>query len=304
MKKNKNLVIGGTTVALLIAFLVWGLLVGCLLITPKKVSNLPTPIVDDFGMPMALIPDGPFQMGGDADVALAECEKFWPYCDRSWFEDAEPVHNVNLDDFYIDIYEVTNAQYKACVDDGVCSPPINEASKTRDKYYGNSAYGDYPVIYVSWYMADTFCNWRAARLPSEAEWEKAARGGLEGALYPWGDNFDGERANFCDRNCDKDWANDDYNDGYSDTAPVGSYSPNGYGLFDMAGNVWEYSSDWYDLYPGKEPFPEISGLLGQTHRVIRGGSWNSDINEVFVSDRMFDRGYPDINLGFRCARDP
>ena len=274
-------------------------------------TGLPDLINDDNGVSMVLVPAGTFNMGGDADVALAECQKlFEPFaddtCDRSWYENEEPNHTVMLDEFYIDQTEVTNAQYAKCVDAGECDQPNNQDSYTRDSYYGNSQYDDYPVIYVSWSDAKAYCEWRDARLPTEAEWEKAARGGLEGKLYPWGDTFGGERANFCDSSCGFDWANKEYDDGYNDTAPVGSYEPNGYELYDMAGNVWEWVVDWYDDdYYGSSPFENPEGPDSRTLRVLRGGSWGDSGHVLQVASRkgLAPSVITDL-LGFRCARSP
>ena len=268
----------------------------------------PTRITDDHGVPVVLVPAGAFEMGGDADIALAECQKLFigGDCQRDWFTDEERIHTVTLEDYYIDQYEVTNARYKACVDAGVCDPPGEVSSYTRSSYYGNSQYDDYPVIYVSWDDAKAYCEWRGARLPTEAEWEKAARGGLEGKLYPWGDGFDGSRANFCDRNCTYNWANKDYNDGYADTAPAGSYAPNGYGLYDMAGNVWEWVADWYDGgYYGVSPSNNPTGPSTGEYRVLRGGSWLNYGDLLRVANRSgYDPSSRFNFIGFRCALSP
>jgi serine/threonine-protein kinase len=231
---------------------------------------------------MAFVPAGPFEMGSEEGG-----------------DDEAPVHTVDLDAFYIDVYEATNAQYARCLDDGDCDPPSNDGSFTRDSYFGDPAYDDYPVIYVSWHDAQAFCEWRGARLPSEAEWEKAARVGLEGAEYPWGDEapvcrYGAPNGAKFDDNADCDG---------TDTEPVGSYSPNGYGLYDMAGNVWEWVSDWYDVYPGGDP--GASDYFGQTLRVLRGGSWLNDSRFLRSASRY--RNFPDSTydgFGFRCARSP
>lgn len=260
---------------------------------------------------MILIPAGPFEMGSDADVALAECQKLYigseDKCQRDWYEDEEPQHTVTLDAFYIDQYEVTNAQYATCVDDGGCEPPSSTASYARDSYYDNADYADYPVIYVNWDQATTYCEWRGARLPTEAEWEKAARG-TEGQLYPWGNTFDGSLTNFCDSNCDQSWANKDYDDGYADTAPVGSY-PDGvspYGVHDMAGNVWEWVADWYggDYYSSSPETNPIGPTSGSS-RVVRGGGWTNSGGNVRAAFRNRDGPTESNNIiGFRCARSP
>ena len=242
---------------------------------------------------MVLIPAGEFTMGGNAEAELTEClEKFHPACQLSWFLDEEPVHKVELDAFYIDKYEVTNAQYKACEEDGACSPPRSSLSNTRQSYYGNEEFDDHPVIQVNWHQANAYCQWRAARLPTEAEWEKAARG-TDGRTYPWGEELNETFANF-------HWQ-------VGDTSAVGSYesgtSP--YGVYDMAGNVWEWVSSLHAPYPyraddGREAL-DADGL-----RVVRGGGWGHEgDNSVSASYRFaYDPGSTNIDLGFRCAREP
>jgi formylglycine-generating enzyme required for sulfatase activity len=262
------------------------------------------------GVPMVLVPAGPFEMGADADVALLECQKLGVAgdCRRGVFEDEEPVHTVTLDAFYIDQHEVTNARYAECVDAGACRPPSGTGSYTRRSYYGDPKYDDYPVILVSWYDAGRYCRWRGARLPTEAEWEKAARG-TDGRLYPWGDIFDGSRANFCDSNCVYDWANADYDDGYADTGRVGSFA-NGvspYGAHDMAGNVWEWVADWHDPnYYSTSPSRNPPGPSSGKYRAVRGGAWLSEGSSVRATYRL--RNVPTARYhlagGFRCARSP
>ncbi|MBN2551097.1 MAG: SUMF1/EgtB/PvdO family nonheme iron enzyme [Anaerolineales bacterium] len=243
-------------------------------------TGLPLTYTDEKGVPMALIPAGEFWMGSEDDTH------------------SKPVHTVYLDAFYMDIYEVTNALYEQCVQAGVCTPPRYSQSSTRDSYYGNSAYADYPVIYVEWEQARAFCEeWRGARLPTEAEWEKAARGGLEGKLYPWGDEAPvcqkgaQNGANFS--SCTSD-----------DTEPVGSYSANSYGLYDMAGNVWEWVQDWYDqtyysISPSSNPRGPISGAT----RVLRGGSWYNIPYNLRAANRFFNNPVSRLIyiFGFRCA---
>ncbi|MEW5871938.1 MAG: bifunctional serine/threonine-protein kinase/formylglycine-generating enzyme family protein [Chloroflexota bacterium] len=236
---------------------------------------------------MALIPAGEFQMGSESGDS-----------------DERPVHAVYLDAYYIDHYEVTNARYAECVEVGECDPPTSRASNTRSSYYGSPEYADYPVIYVSWEMADAYCQWREARLPTEAEWEKAARGGLEGKQYPWGDDFDGSLANFCDKNCSLGWADKNYDDGYEDTAPAGSYAPNGYGLYDMAGNVWEWVQDWYSsTFYSNMVYDNPVGPDSSQYRVLRGGSWSFNVSDLRSTRRYLgkaDSGFD--SRGFRCAR--
>jgi formylglycine-generating enzyme required for sulfatase activity len=255
--------------------------------------------------PEVLIPAGELLMGSTADQALAECEKFRDDCQRDWFTNEEPPHPVGLSDFYIDQFEVTNARYAECVVAGACSEPRDFSSYSRDRYYDDPAYADYPVIYVSWFDANTYCEWRGARLPSESEWEKAARG-TDGRIYPWGNEFDSSLANFCDDNCAFDWANTDFDDGYSDTSPVGTY-PDGvspYGVHDMSGNVWEWTADWYgERYYQDSPYENPAGPEEGQDRVLRGGAWNVSENFVRASSRNWSEpSYTNYFVGFRCAR--
>ena len=182
------------------------------------------------GATMVFVPAGEFTMGSSAG------------------EDNErPLHLVYLDSFWIDKLEVKNALYKKCVDAKQCQPPNPTKSYTRASYFGNAEYDDYPVIYVSWDDAINYCTWAKKTFPTEAQWEKAARG-TDQRKYPWGDNWNGAWLNFCDKKCPFDWKDKDADDGYVDTSPVGTY-PKGasyYGAMDMAGNVWEWIADRYD----------------------------------------------------------
>ena len=252
----------------------------------------PNELIDEKGISMRVVPAGEFRMGSEHGE-----------------EDESPVHRVYLDAFYMDIYEVTNVSFAACVKDGGCYPPQNKSSHTRPDYYGNPEFDNYPVIYMSGYKAEEYCKWRGGRLPTEAEWEKAARG-ANGFTYPWGDTTDGTKLNFCDRNCTLSSSDQDMDDGYADTAPVGSYesgtSP--YGMYDMAGNVWEWVADSYDAaYYQTSPLSNPLGPDLDDHRVLRGGSWSDTIDFTRSTTRKsyFYNYYPDSiysRFGFRCAR--
>jgi len=233
-------------------------------------------IVDSKGVLMRLVPAGNFIMGSDTG-----------------YDNEKPVHTVYLDDFYIDKYEVTNALYKACVEAGACQPPNKTSSVTRDSYYGNSQYDNYPVIYVDWDDAKSYCQWRSIDLPTEAQWEKAARG-TDGRKYPWGNNIDQTYAN--------------YKDTMGDTTAVGSYengqSPSG--VYDMAGNVWEWVADWYlDTYYLDTPLTNPPGPTSGEFRVLRGGSWHNDETIVTSSNRGWNQTeyFDNVDFGFRCAMD-
>jgi len=219
------------------------------------------------------VPEGNFSMGsnnGDADE--------------------KPIHSVYLDAFYIDKFEVTNALYQACVNAGTCKAPIHADSFTRSSYYGNSLYDNYPVIYVDWNMANTYCTWREASLPTEAQWEKAARGTDE-RTYPWGRGVDCQKANY--QGC------------VNGTSEVGTYEggKSFYGVYDMAGNVWEWVADWYSeaYYRSSPPFNPLGIDLGRA-RVLRGGSWSRDPYNIRTSNRLnYAPTYTNFDAGFRCA---
>lgn len=234
--------------------------------------------------------------------------------------DTEPIHQVYLDAYWIDQTEITNSMYRKCVEANRCTPPSKISSHTNGNYYGNDEFDDYPVIYVSWHDADNYCSYVQRRLPTEAEWEKAARG-TNGNIYPWGNTFDGTKLNSCDSNCEFVWANRGFNDNYADVAPVGSYPAgvSNYGVLDMAGNVWEWVNDWYDVnYYQNSPSSNPQGPNSGRYKVLRGGSWY-DFN-LFVSTTFrghtsyilanyvnfaYRDGYSpsdtDKYIGFRCA---
>jgi len=241
-------------------------------------------------MVLVYIPAGEFRMGSSrAD-------------DPQAFEEELPQHIVYLGDYWIDKTEVTNAQYAMCVASGACTPPANNYSSTRASYYDDSQYADYPVIFVSWSQAAAYCSWAGRRLPTEAEWEKAARGS-DGHIYPWGNTFDGTLANSCDVNCNLSWKGQ-YDDGFIETAPVGAY-PDGasvYGILDMAGNVYEWVADWYGPYaPDRQIDP--TGPNSGLDKIMRGGSWGDDPAHIRSTIRspINPDNWLDF-IGFRCAR--
>ena len=230
---------------------------------------------------MAPISAGEFLMGSD-DGEIHE----------------KPVHTVYLDDFYIDKYQVTNAQYRKF---------IQATSHPEPKFWDDAKYNqpNQPVVGVSWYDAMSYAKWANKRLPTEAEWEKAARGGLSGMKYPWGNGYP-----------DKTKAN--YAQNVGKPSPVGSYPSNDYGLYDMAGNVWEWCLDEYDFdfYKKSEnarnpfAFGDIDCLINsftkvKTSRVLRGGSWYTIGDFVRGAYRIiYTPDSRDSDVGFRCAMRP
>ncbi len=289
-------IVSGSRLVLLIVLLV---VTGC-----GGQAGEPTPqlIRDDYDVPMALVPAGPFEMGSQAGTALAECRKLavGDDCERRQFEPEEPKHTVTLAAFYIDQYEVTNTRYRQCVEAGHCQAPTSCNLGTPT--YDEADRADHPVVCVSWHEARSYCEWRGARLPTEAEWEKAA-GGMDGRLYPWGNEFDGSRLNFCDSNCRSGHAHPGYDDGYTYTGPVGSY-PQGvspYGVHNMAGNVWEWVQSQYRPYPYQADDGRES-LEGTASRVARGGSWRGYGYYGRAAGRSaLEPDFRIHNLGFRCA---
>lgn len=239
--------------------------------------------------------------------------------------DQQPVHEVFVDRFFIDEHEVTNRQFSRFVaqtgylttaEQRGWSYVFDKQEKRWKKTSGADwrhpegpdsslvARDDYPVVHVSWHDATAYARWSGKQLPSEAQWERAARGGLRDANYPWGKDelVDGQyRANYRQHGKHADA------DGYERAAPVKSYSPNPFGLYDMSGNVWEWCADWYDAdYYWSSEDRNPGGPAAGTGRVIRGGSWLSP--EDFrlghhVSTR--DSRPPEQthqHLGFRCVR--
>ncbi|MFL7791931.1 MAG: SUMF1/EgtB/PvdO family nonheme iron enzyme [Anaerolineae bacterium] len=267
-------------------------------------------------MVMVYVPTGRFKMGSDdADIydALQTCNRYRGTCQREWFENEQPVHAATLDGLWVDQTEVTNAQFSAFLNANGNQTQGGAPWLDMDSDYSlieqsggafqpRDGYADYPVVQVSWYGAAAYCEWAGGRLPTEAEWEYAARG-EQGAIYPWGNIFDGANLNFCDVNCTEDWREAGYNDGHGIAASVGGF-PTGAswcGALDMAGNVWEWVADWHGGYPDEGVINPI-GLATGVDKVFRGGSWNADQ----VDARTARRNYAPPTLhsgdvGFRCV---
>ena len=305
-------------------FGILGVFVGCLfaivlamggcdetqqMVAPMVTENGGGPMLPPVGeaMPpegMVLIPAGSFEMGSEDPEAEA---------------DEQPVHTVHLDAFYMDTHEVTNAEFKIFVDANPAWGKDNIEERFHDESWGGYLFhwsgtdypagkADHPVVFVSWYAAMAYAEWAGKRLPTEAEWEYAARGGLAGKKYPWGDTITPADANY-----------DGFVDG-SGTTPVGQYPANGYGLYDMAGNVWEWCLDGFDggFYAASENSrnPIAGGMSIQelrdnfttiptgSHRVLRGGSWFDVAGFLRVADHAWNTP-PDanVNIGFRCVKD-
>lgn len=220
---------------------------------------------------MVYVPAGEFLMGSNKSNPQAD-------------PDEKPQLTPILDAYWIDRTEVTNAMYTGCVEAGACTPPMHSS------HYALPEYADHPVAGVTWFQAGEYCAWAGRRLPTEAEWEKAARG-TDGRLYPWGNTPPNAKLlNFADQ--------------VGDTAPVGSYpagaSP--YGALDMAGNVWEWVSDGYDPgYYTHAPSTNPPGGTSANQRVVRGGAWGVDARAVRAANRFW--AFPGRNDtdGFRCA---
>ena len=233
------------------------------------------------GKILVYVPEGDFIMGSDTGGSINN----------------DPEHVVFLHAFWIDQTEVSNGQYLECVNRGACSPPGNQQAYGLNNHYDEIVYKDNPVEFVNWFQATDYCKWAGRRLPTEAEWEKAARG-TEGWPYPWG-------------NDPPNWDLLNYKGSYGQVNPlggtnkVGSYpagaSPNG--ALDMAGNVNEWVADWYEQnYYDRSPFDNPQGPLSGTTKVIRGGDWSTYDVAIYSAYRSSIN--PDLMLsgiGFRCA---
>lgn len=248
--------------------------------TVTVMSNLKK-IVGRDGIEMVLIPGGKFIMGSPKDQGE---------------EDEHPQHEVYLNAYYIDIHEVTNKAYKKFVDATSHRVPFVDSEWAEPYNWKNGTYpdgkGDYPVVLISWEDAQAYADYMGEKLPTEAEWEKAARGNLSEKSYPWGEGINEKMTNYC------------FSDFPKNLLPVKMYPPNGFGLYDMAGNVWEWCSNWYDpscYLKGIKEDPQ--GPDKGYYRAYRGGAW---IN-IDKFQRCGERGknVPDTQsyvIGFRCVK--
>ncbi|MBI1299670.1 SUMF1/EgtB/PvdO family nonheme iron enzyme [bacterium] len=310
--------------------------------TPSEPEAGATRVVE--GITFVYVPAGEFVMGSteeEIEAAVEQCQQDINIEDKAESEaicvlvrprlEAEsPAHTVYLDGYWIGQTEVTNAQFRAFIEDG---------GYTTERYWSASGWtwrvansitepefwqdanfnGDQqPVSGISWYEADAYSRWLtqksglAIRLPTEAEWEKAARG-TDGRTYPWGDDWDPSRANYCDRRCGDAfafalWVDANNDDGYAHTSPVGRFlngaSPNG--ALDMAGNVWEWTGDWYDSsYYATSPERNPMGPASGSERVLRGGSWSDNPSFLRGAFRLrYTPDYRNINVGVRVVLGP
>ena len=237
--------------------------------TPEPTLGIGSTMINEKdGAELVYVPAGEFLMGSeDADA---------------WDNEA-PEHVVYLDAYWIYKHEVTNAQYRQCIEEGVCSGDL-----------GRHPENDYPAVYIDWYGAVDYCEWAGGRLPTEAEWEKAARG-EDGRTYPWGE---------ASPNCSLA----QHGSCLGETVPIGS-NPDGaspYGALDMAGNAWEWVADWYDAdYYQNSPAENPTGPVSGTYRVIRGGSWYHAGRTLRASYRHgFLPDSSDSSYGVRCLSSP
>jgi iron(II)-dependent oxidoreductase len=260
---------------------------------------------------LAFSPDARSRGPDGADMVMIPAGEFWMGRSHHWLLDElgmhlrprlddQPVHQVYLDSYWIDRHEVTNQQYARFAE--------TTGRRTPFHWIGGqilSGKDDHPVYNVTWEDAAAYCQFVGKRLPTEAEWERAARGGLERALYPWGDKLipaEESREGASEPAAPRRRAHYGLPDG---ATRVGSYPPNGFGLYDLTGNVWEWVQDWYErgyysVSPERNPQGPETGL----YRVIRGGGWSdSDERILAVHYRNFTNPtLPSNTVGFRCAR--
>jgi formylglycine-generating enzyme required for sulfatase activity len=239
---------------------------------------------------MRLVPSGTFLMGSNDQFvqnAVRMCRESGGNdpCVYSEFSNELPEHAVDVDAFYMDVTEVTNARYRACVDAGDCAAPSNR------RYFNAPQYDNFPVVYVSWYDARQYCLSVGERLPTEAEWEKAALSN-DSRPFPWGHVWDPARTNSEEQ-------------GGNRLRPAGQF-PSGaspFGILDLSGNVWEWVSDWYDpLYYQDSPIDNPQGPPEGSDKVLRGGGFSNFVHYVRTTNRGFEPpGSSSTYRGFRCA---
>jgi formylglycine-generating enzyme required for sulfatase activity len=258
---------------------------------PPEIEEVVKPIPPDVIPQLVRIPAGSFAMGSEAKRP-----------------NEKPIHNVEMESFEIGIYEITNREFEAfvkAIDYKTDAERQNEPITWRDYYQPGRE--TYPVVLVSWNDTAMYCKWLSEgtgetfRLPTEAEWEYAARGGLAGKNYPWGDEIDKDRANYDDNDSSIIFTGVALNF----IQPVNSYSPNGYGLFNISGNVWEWCNDWYDEnYYRNSSARNPKGPENGSFKIIRGGGWINDMNSCRVSFRNFNStNFVMPYIGFRVVKE-
>jgi eukaryotic-like serine/threonine-protein kinase len=248
---------------------------------PPTFTPTPTPGIGSTwtspkdGMVMVYIPEGNFQMGSN-------------------HANEKPVHTVYLDAFWIDQTVVTNAMYSKCVASNACEPPAGGGSSDdHPSYYGNSQFDNYPVVDVTWDMAGTYCKWAGRQLPTEAQWEKAARG-TDGRIYPWGNIAPNASLYYVN-----------YDRKIGDTTEVGIYpkAASVYGMLDAVGNVFQWVADWYsETYFRSSPASNPLGPDSGQYRVVRSSQGGSGTTGARVTNRTWFSMQPWTIIGFRCAR--
>jgi formylglycine-generating enzyme required for sulfatase activity len=239
------------------------LLILCAGCISNKVHTLKADVSATDHEDMVFVPGGIFIMGSEGGDP-----------------DERPAHEVEITPFYIDAHEVTNRQFKTFLEETRHRKP--------DFWHPDLDRPEDPIVGVSWYDAEAYASWTGKRLPTEAEWEYAARGGALKKKYPWGEEPDMQYANFSSFGI----------------APVKSFKPNGYGLYDMIGNVWEWCADWYGRdYYSTSSIKNPKGPVTGTYKLLRGGAWYSNGEQVRVTNRYYS--LPDsksFHIGFRCVR--
>jgi formylglycine-generating enzyme required for sulfatase activity len=236
----------------------------------RTVRPIKSKTSDVDGMVQVLVPAGDFLMGRDGEL-----------------DEDSPIHLVYLDSFWMDQVEVTNAMYGKCVREGSCTRPVSD-----NKYYGNWIYHHHPVVYVDWFQANEYCEWAGRELPTEAQWEKAARG-TDGGKYPWGNVPPNPRlANFTESLTGESLSSFRY--------PLGA-SP--YGVLNMSGNVREWVVDWFSLtYYQVSPYMNPTGPENGTERSLRSGAYDAEANEITTYRRYkHEPQSGGLSRGFRCA---
>lgn len=256
-------------------------------------------------MKLSYIPAGEFQMGSNEDSDFS-------------YPDERPVHLVYLDAFWIDLTEVKNSQFVQFLNqmgnqteggeawysyyDSYYYDPLAQVKHSDNKWEVVEGYATYPITDVSWYGARAYCEWAGRRLPTEAEWEKAARGGLVGKRYPWGDEepvcTPGKINGAVIWECGS----------FLRTMPVGTFGANGYGLYGMVGNAAEWVADWYsDSYYSNSPYLNPTGPASGTSKVLRGRSYHyygGSFLRIAIRHYNSAPEYSNFNIGFRCAVSP